>query len=159
RHCQAVPAARRRSLPGKFPAGRGESAARSDEPGSGAAWSCWFRLRPGKLGLAPVEEARARHQEGSAQEEGKGQEAEGADRQPDSHQWINVAPAYLAQPRLQQLIGEKQEDDSDQDSIVASTAAPSHGERNCKEDRKSTRLNSSHVKISYAVFCLKKKKK
>src|SRR5207302_11064248 len=27
------------------------------------------------------------------------------------------------------------------------------------EDRKSTRLNSSHVKISYAVFCLKKKKK
>src|SRR5690606_42128535 len=26
-----------------------------------------------------------------------------------------------------------------------------------QEDRKSTRLNSSHVKISYAVFCLKKK--
>src|SRR5688572_32226365 len=32
-------------------------------------------------------------------------------------------------------------------------AAP-HG-----EDRKSTRLNSSHSQISYAVFCLKKKKK
>src|SRR5690606_40877586 len=30
-----------------------------------------------------------------------------------------------------------------------------HGDR----DRKSTRLNSSHVKISYAVFCLKKKTK
>src|SRR5690606_41741132 len=28
-----------------------------------------------------------------------------------------------------------------------------------EQDRKSTRLNSSHVKISYAVFCLKKKKK
>src|SRR5690606_41630438 len=27
-----------------------------------------------------------------------------------------------------------------------------------REDRKSTRLNSSHVKISYAVFCLKKNK-
>src|SRR5207302_3028623 len=26
-----------------------------------------------------------------------------------------------------------------------------------RQDRKSTRLNSSHVKISYAVFCLKKK--
>src|SRR3989442_6295239 len=26
------------------------------------------------------------------------------------------------------------------------------------QDRKSTRLNSSHVRISYAVFCLKKKK-
>src|SRR5690554_7678086 len=28
-----------------------------------------------------------------------------------------------------------------------------------ERDRKSTRLNSSHVRISYAVFCLKKKKK
>src|SRR5690606_40886783 len=28
-----------------------------------------------------------------------------------------------------------------------------------RKDRKSTRLNSSHVKISYAVFCLKKKNK
>src|SRR3712207_8752304 len=28
----------------------------------------------------------------------------------------------------------------------------------CREDRKSTRLNSSHANISYAVFCLKKKK-
>src|SRR5699024_11455899 len=32
-------------------------------------------------------------------------------------------------------------------------------EMNHKLDRKSTRLNSSHVSISYAVFCLKKKKK
>src|SRR5690606_40094540 len=29
--------------------------------------------------------------------------------------------------------------------------------RSATSDRKSTRLNSSHVKISYAVFCLKKK--
>src|SRR5437773_8311861 len=28
----------------------------------------------------------------------------------------------------------------------------------CVRDRKSTRLNSSHITISYAVFCLKKKK-
>src|SRR3712207_7540176 len=28
----------------------------------------------------------------------------------------------------------------------------------CAQDRKSTRLNSSHANISYAVFCLKKKK-
>src|SRR5690349_24099513 len=32
-------------------------------------------------------------------------------------------------------------------------------ERRDAKDRKSTRLNSSHVEISYAVFCLKKKKK
>src|SRR5207249_11526394 len=31
--------------------------------------------------------------------------------------------------------------------------------RGGSEDRKSTRLNSSHVSISYAVFCLKKKRK
>src|SRR2546430_15383804 len=31
--------------------------------------------------------------------------------------------------------------------------------RAVREDRKSTRLNSSHSQISYAVFCLKKKKK
>src|SRR5438874_7097925 len=30
---------------------------------------------------------------------------------------------------------------------------------NHDQDRKSTRLNSSHVEISYAVFCLKKKKR
>src|SRR5256885_7010996 len=33
------------------------------------------------------------------------------------------------------------------------------GRRVLREDRKSTRLNSSHLVISYAVFCLKKKKK
>src|SRR6266496_6068071 len=38
------------------------------------------------------------------------------------------------------------------------SAAP--GSAPCpRPDRKSTRLNSSHVEISYAVFCLKKKKK
>src|SRR5690606_41546394 len=37
-------------------------------------------------------------------------------------------------------------------------AAPQHRYR-LPKDRKSTRLNSSHVKISYAVFCLKKKKR
>src|SRR3989442_3335880 len=34
--------------------------------------------------------------------------------------------------------------------------APLIGERRQRRDRKSTRLNSSHVRISYAVFCLKK---
>src|SRR2546427_2633890 len=34
-----------------------------------------------------------------------------------------------------------------------------HGELDPLRDRKSTRLNSSHSQISYAVFCLKKKKK
>src|SRR3989442_10004235 len=36
---------------------------------------------------------------------------------------------------------------------------PQDDHRERMRDRKSTRLNSSHVRISYAVFCLKKKKK
>src|SRR3712207_8917614 len=37
--------------------------------------------------------------------------------------------------------------------------ADAHGIGNAQVDRKSTRLDSSHANISYAVFCLKKKKK
>src|SRR5712664_2404855 len=48
--------------------------------------------------------------------------------------------------------------------ISAGTAAPGGGRARLPRpppgrDRKSTRLNSSHDQISYAVFCLKKKKK
>src|SRR3712207_7531737 len=44
----------------------------------------------------------------------------------------------------------------------AVAAAPQRGrvrDRRLLQDRKSTRLNSSHANISYAVFCLKKKKR
>src|SRR5690349_23718802 len=41
---------------------------------------------------------------------------------------------------------------------VCPSSLPRHELRHT-EDRKSTRLNSSHVEISYAVFCLKKKTK
>src|SRR3712207_7691097 len=43
--------------------------------------------------------------------------------------------------------------------VRAAVAEEAHG-RHCprrRQDRKSTRLNSSHANISYAVFCLKKK--
>src|SRR2546427_8680117 len=39
------------------------------------------------------------------------------------------------------------------DIVICATLEPTHA------DRKSTRLNSSHSQISYAVFCLKKKKR
>src|SRR6266853_2542156 len=41
----------------------------------------------------------------------------------------------------------------------AASSEKSLSPRSTSEDRKSTRLNSSHSQISYAVFCLKKKKK
>src|SRR5262245_62682597 len=45
-------------------------------------------------------------------------------------------------------------------SAPGGRAAPSPASSgSCRRDRKSTRLNSSHLGISYAVFCLKKKKK
>src|SRR5262245_63484393 len=43
------------------------------------------------------------------------------------------------------------------DDVLAGGGAGQHGL--VVQDRKSTRLNSSHLGISYAVFCLKKKKK
>src|SRR5690606_42010377 len=42
--------------------------------------------------------------------------------------------------------------------LVRSTRHGRRATHHHRRDRKSTRLNSSHVKISYAVFCLKKKK-
>src|SRR5437870_10228257 len=42
--------------------------------------------------------------------------------------------------------------------FAESLRIPGEG-KSAQGDRKSTRLNSSHVAISYAVFCLKKKKK
>src|SRR5690606_41618332 len=41
--------------------------------------------------------------------------------------------------------------------VCRAVAAAVLGDASKFKDRKSTRLNSSHVKISYAVFCLKKK--
>src|SRR2546430_10416535 len=43
--------------------------------------------------------------------------------------------------------------------MVAVVAHPPLNVVDAERDRKSTRLNSSHSQISYAVFCLKKKKK
>src|SRR2546429_745839 len=43
--------------------------------------------------------------------------------------------------------------------VLFTVVSSSNRRRPAKRDRKSTRLNSSHGYISYAVFCLKKKKK
>src|SRR5258707_11873545 len=46
-----------------------------------------------------------------------------------------------------------------QETINYALTVPENHDKINREDRKSTRLNSSHANISYAVFCLKKKKK
>src|SRR5690606_40169573 len=60
----------------------------------------------------------------------------------------------LAAQRLQEAAGAGTGDAAD----VGHHLPARHADAVVAEDRKSTRLNSSHVKISYAVFCLKKKK-
>src|SRR5690349_24175941 len=45
------------------------------------------------------------------------------------------------------------------ESLCTHFTSPPFFDPRAGTDRKSTRLNSSHVEISYAVFCLKKKKK
>src|SRR5688572_32492750 len=51
------------------------------------------------------------------------------------------------------VVGDERPPAGDRDADEGSDEPPPEG------DRKSTRLNSSHSQISYAVFCLKKKKK
>src|SRR5690625_5996420 len=50
-------------------------------------------------------------------------------------------------------------DDSPELGVLRGARGQSLPQQEAVADRKSTRLNSSHVAISYAVFCLKKKKK
>src|SRR5690349_23108137 len=49
-------------------------------------------------------------------------------------------------------------DGSPENGCVGEACSPGTSDAGTGRDRKSTRLNSSHVEISYAVFCLKKKK-
>src|SRR2546430_12553091 len=49
-------------------------------------------------------------------------------------------------------------DRCDGEALLVSLILPDEDKAIVHQDRKSTRLNSSHSQISYAVFCLKKKK-
>src|SRR5690606_41897672 len=76
-----------------------------------------------------------------------------------------IRPSALQVRRVHELRVERSGDGLPNAYVVAGSAAVVRHdrltavlvERRDDEDRKSTRLNSSHVKISYAVFCLKKK--
>src|SRR5256885_3369635 len=64
-----------------------------------------------------------------------------------------IAPAQANDPQLERALGELQPD-----FIFSFYYRSLLGTPLLRADRKSTRLNSSHLVISYAVFCLKKKK-
>src|SRR5438874_4553098 len=64
-----------------------------------------------------------------------------------------------ATPEAEPRVGGRAEDPPGRPGQAVREGRRPHPEARRREDRKSTRLNSSHVEISYAVFCLKKKKK
>src|SRR3712207_8563022 len=55
------------------------------------------------------------------------------------------------------LLREAEQQEHGQGQQAAGTGREEQRDDDGEEDRKSTRLNSSHTNISYAVFCLKKK--
>src|SRR5690349_23892912 len=57
-----------------------------------------------------------------------------------------------------EFVGEVVETGKDVSAFKSGDRVMSPFSTSCGQDRKSTRLNSNHVEISYAVFCLKKKK-
>src|SRR5437868_13166634 len=67
-------------------------------------------------------------------------------------------PDNIARP-MRAEINPRPTDRPGQNEIKPAPPAKKQNADRADEDRKSTRLNSSHVSISYAVFCLKKKKK
>src|SRR5947207_12720707 len=70
-----------------------------------------------------------------------------------------LAPADVALLRGQQAPGLSRHCARGADGVRAAGQPPGHlADQVGAGDRKSTRLNSSHTVISYAVFCLKKKK-
>src|SRR5699024_11440427 len=71
------------------------------------------------------------------------------------HQWLSQKLKTKSEDDIPDLIDSIEKDEtaySKYDAILIDEG------QDFKGDRKSTRLNSSHVSISYAVFCLKKKK-
>src|SRR3712207_8605789 len=65
----------------------------------------------------------------------------------------------IAEGRIPEILADKEVYTLDLGALVAGSKYRGEFEERLKKDRKSTRLNSSHANISYAVFCLKKKKK
>src|SRR6266699_1058101 len=68
------------------------------------------------------------------------------------------APVRVRSPLSARLLPTRSDSLARRMRPTAIWGMPATVPRRSESDRKSTRLNSSHVRISYAVFCLKKKK-
>src|SRR2546430_12082626 len=71
---------------------------------------------------------------------------------------IYLSPTYARDDKSLESVASRLADERARRGGCRSTLASYGASRGSARDRKSTRLNSSHSQISYAVFCLKKKK-
>src|SRR5207249_9738302 len=92
-----------------------------------------------------VSESRRRQAKAASHEDSRGDE--------DAHRRGGGSPRQRGGPACQGTCECRRERHR-----VSGRDRQDHEPRGDRRDRKSTRLNSSHVSISYAVFCLKKKK-
>src|SRR5439155_20374954 len=107
---------------------------------------------PGKLGGAERPERVAQGaQAGGGRGDVRHARPSSASRRPSPSRFNPSTAAPIASPGKSDTHGATRSR-----SRPSATIAPHDGVGGCA-DRKSTRLNSSHVAISYAVFCLKKK--
>src|SRR3712207_7108707 len=73
------------------------------------------------------------------------------------HDALPISASGVAQVVLAPTFGSTRTCQTTSVRVVVSTPPSAFSRRSGRSDRKSTRLNSSHANISYAVFCLKKK--
>src|SRR3712207_7895769 len=73
------------------------------------------------------------------------------------HNDINLEPGELRHKLGGSLVGTVSPAIDDMNGLAFTPSMLRQPLYECRRDRKSTRLNSSHANISYAVFCLKKK--
>src|SRR6266480_1827250 len=148
RHARRAPVVR--SRPSAAPGSRSSRRFAVPSP-CGMPSTRWARRRRSSGTAAPSHHQRHARMRCSAP---RSRAATSSPRSPD---WGAASPSSSS-PRSNCLISARSRPSRPWPSLpglIARATAPKH----CgSEDRKSTRLNSSHMSISYAVFCLKKKK-
>src|SRR3989454_5997768 len=108
--------------------------------------------RPPRSTLFPYTTLFRSHERNRVRSRGRGAGGPGGER---AARRVRTAPLPGGPPCLKHPKPDKRRSTSRQPSPRWSSATR---RTCCSRDRKSTRLNSSHLVISYAVFCLKKKK-
>src|SRR3712207_7292503 len=74
-----------------------------------------------------------------------------------SNNTLSINNSTISKNSIKEIPQKDEEEKIDNEDLIQIIVEYPTTEKEIIEDRKSTRLNSSHANISYAVFCLKKK--